>query len=56
MAIKVLVAYTSNTGSTAEVAQFIGQELGRDGAQGGGAASARSKMSTHIRRWLWAGP
>ena len=33
MAIKVLVAYTSNTGSTAEVAQFIGQELGRDGAQ-----------------------
>ncbi len=30
MAIKVLVAYTSNAGSTAEVAQFIGQELGRD--------------------------
>ena len=32
MAIKVLVAYTSNAGSTDEVAQFIGQELGRDGA------------------------
>jgi menaquinone-dependent protoporphyrinogen oxidase len=33
MAIKVLVAYVSNAGSTVEVAQFIGQELGRDGAQ-----------------------
>ena len=33
MAIKVLVAYASNAGSTAEVAQFIGQELSRDGAQ-----------------------
>ena len=33
MAIKVLVAYTTNAGSTAEVAQVIGQELSRDGAQ-----------------------
>jgi menaquinone-dependent protoporphyrinogen oxidase len=30
---KVLIAYATNAGSTAKVAQVIGEELGRDGAQ-----------------------
>lgn len=30
---KVLVAYTTNAGTTADVAQAVGEELGRDGAQ-----------------------
>ena len=30
---KVLIAYTTNAGSTEKVAQAIGEELGRDGAQ-----------------------
>ena len=30
---RVLVAYATNAGSTAKVAQVIGEELGRDGAQ-----------------------
>ncbi len=33
MTIKILVAYATNAGSTAEVARFIGDELSRDGAQ-----------------------
>jgi menaquinone-dependent protoporphyrinogen oxidase len=32
---RVLVAYATNAGSTAKVAQVIGEELGRDGAQTG---------------------
>jgi len=30
---KVLVAYTTNAGTTADVAQAVGEELGKDGAQ-----------------------
>ncbi len=30
---KILVAYTTNSGTTADVAQAIGEELGKDGAQ-----------------------
>ena len=30
---KILIAYTTNAGSTAKVAQVIGEELGRDSAQ-----------------------
>ncbi len=30
---KVLIAYTTNAGSTEKVAQVIGEELGRGGAQ-----------------------
>lgn len=33
MQTRVLVAYSSNAGSTGEVARVIGEELGRDGAQ-----------------------
>jgi menaquinone-dependent protoporphyrinogen oxidase len=33
MQTRVLVAYSSNSGSTAEVAEAIGKELGQDGAQ-----------------------
>jgi menaquinone-dependent protoporphyrinogen IX oxidase len=30
---KILIAYTTNSGTTADVAQAIGEELGKDGAQ-----------------------
>lgn len=33
MTIKILVAYATNAGSTAEVAHFIGEQLSRDGVQ-----------------------
>ena len=30
---KILVAYATNAGSTAEIAQAVGEELSKDGAQ-----------------------
>jgi flavorubredoxin len=38
---RILVAYTTNAGTTAEVAQAIGEELGKDG------------MQVDVRRLLW---